>query len=443
MELTPIYIIASYLLSTDMLQIDSVSPLMATHFEGTRRRNEWNNNKRLEFCLLIAECLIGKREHIDTSLGYYLGTVKDRRKRFGHTTITLNHSKQKTEGFDFYNKAFNVFQVNRRAIGYTQAAAFDFTPSFLKSLNNLFPKIGNFSFIKLFEWEPHQVPEHDVYTYIEPDLKFIEEELSRTESSLKNTERWHLFAIYVFANKNNGLFPQYYRTNKTERLYTFGCFGLQSISKAMRNIVFNQYHCYDMQAAAYNILLSKVKSEQLHKYPSLLQYASDRQKYRQLIADDTGESVEHIKTALTAMLFGSDLINSVKSDIPQDIRENIAKHPLTVAMKNELSDLRQEVCKGRNLNQNELDKRNDIEKEKRDEATLANKKRVYWKRHFMVWLYQSHEMKALQAMRSLTHEQDNCLLLHDGLYTKTDMPVGDFEAIIHNETGLSIKIDLE
>ena len=130
MELTPIYIIASYLLSTDMLQIDSVSPLMATHFEGTRRRNEWNNNKRLEFCLLIAECLIGKREHIDTSLGYYLGTVKDRRKRFGHTTITLNHSKQKTEGFDFYNKAFNVFQVNRRAIGYTQAAAFDFTPSF-------------------------------------------------------------------------------------------------------------------------------------------------------------------------------------------------------------------------------------------------------------------------------------------------------------------------
>ena len=162
-----------------------------------------------------------------------------------------------------------------------------------------------------------------------------------------------------------------------------------------------------------------------------------------MIADDTGESVEHIKTALTAMLFGSDLINSVKSDIPQDIRENIAKHPLTVAMKNELSDLRQEVCKGRNLNQNELDKRNDIEKEKRDEATLANKKRVYWKRHFMVWLYQSHEMKALQAMRSLTHEQDNCLLLHDGLYTKTDMPVGDFEAIIHNETGLSIKIDLE
>lgn len=164
MELTPIYIIASYLLSTDMLQIDSVSPLMATHFEGTRRRNEWNNNKRLEFCLLIAECLIGKREHTDTSLGYYIGTVKDRRKRFGHTTITLNHSKQKTEGFDFYNKAFNVFQVNRRAIGYTQAAAFDFTPSFLKSLNNLFPKIGNFSFIKLFEWEPHQVPEHDVYT---------------------------------------------------------------------------------------------------------------------------------------------------------------------------------------------------------------------------------------------------------------------------------------
>ncbi|MGY3688007.1 hypothetical protein ACXAAV_15115 [Vibrio coralliilyticus] len=441
-------IIACYIVSTNLLEIEALPTHKAIYWQnGTARQtNNWNNKQKYEMALLVAECLIGSRNHRDTDLGYYLGNVAPEtprtgtslRERFGQPNIGTS----RTEGFVVFNDAFDVFAETRAAISNAQPAAYDFTTSFKKKLNDLFPKTGNFSFLNLFQWQQHQPPEHDVYSEVKLNQQAIENALNDPDVDLKDPEKWHLFAIYVYTNRNS-VFPQYYRRNKTNRLYTFGCFGLQSVSKRMRKIIFKGWHCYDMQAASYNILLSKIEPKQLHKFPYLQQYAQDRKRYRQKIATDTQQPIEHVKTGLTAILFGSDLANSVKSQIPKITRQAIAAHQLTEAMAKELQEMRQEIVKARNLTKHEQRIRDDIEKELRKEAEQKGKSRVYWKRHFMVWLYQTEENKALMIMRDLLSTPEECLLLHDGLYTQEAINPADFETAIQKQTGLNIKVDKE
>ena len=112
-------------------------------------------------------------------------------------------------------------------------------------------------------------------------------------------------------------------------------------------------------------------------------------------------------------------------------------------MAKELQEMRQEIVKARNLTKHEQRIRDDIEKDLRKEAEQKGKSRVYWKRHFMVWLYQTEENKALMIMRDLLSTPEECLLLHDGLYTQEAINPADFETAIQKQTGLNIKVDKE
>ena len=257
--------------------------------------------------------------------------------------------------------------------------------------------------------------------------------------------RLTLFAIGMYSHLNGGTYPQYYRQNKTHRLYSIGSSSMQSVKREVREaaLTASGYNGYDMQVAAFSILLHFVPDRTA--YVALDEYTRNRSYYRKLIADETGTDEKHVKTIITATLFGADAAND-RTDlkIPTIQRRKIAGHQVVKQIKSELNQLKNEIVKKRNLGTNKAginlwQERKRIEREARQEAT--NKSRCHWKRDWMVYLYQLHERLALDAMRSVLNEKDDCLLIHDGLYTKENISPDDFEKAIQNQTGLTIKID--
>ncbi|EGU35576.1 hypothetical protein VII00023_08729 [Vibrio ichthyoenteri ATCC 700023] len=407
-------IISQYLVNTGLLEIKTchLSPRL------NRQISEWERTKKKAFADVIAEAITGEITHPQHA-GYSIG--RDYKVKM-LKRVTVDGSK--LMAFDFYNDLLQS-PLYKRADGIqgVYSACYDFSPKFLNDLDQHFAFNRNYNFLDL----PQQaIPTvYDEMTYMKPNTAAIESAVSDTGNGLDIRERLYIWAIGEAAKQSGGVLYQYYNESRSGRLYTKGAFGLQSLSKAMREIVLDGYTCFDMNTAAYSILLSKVNNPS--KYPTIKAYTEDRTKYRNQIAKDTGADIDDVKTCITALGLGSSIsvsnnpVHTTKVDAPDWAIKKIKAHKFTQAFISELTKLRTEITDNC-CNQRELDLLDAVKQDKIRDFYNKNgryPRSVNYRGKFVSLYYQYYEMEALKAMRSITENKDDCLLLHDGLYTKT------------------------
>ncbi len=414
-------IISNYLCDSGLLDLpDYVTS--SPQFKNQVRA--WNRNKKQAMADLISSCIVGERNHKKSSC--YSISIGDKINFMKRTVL----DGANLVSFDFYNDIIKIFYLKEDAVHGAYTNGYEFNSFFLLDLEKHFNFKRDYSFLDLTK---EKEPDHVYTTQVEVSQSGIQEALNSNEFSIR--EKLYMWAISEAAHKQEGVLKQYYSKSDSGRLYTKGAFGFQSLSKAMRGFVLKGYQCFDMCTAAYSILLSKCKDRS--KYPTIYAYTQKRTHYREQIAMETGADVEHVKTCITALGFGSSLSVSknakytTKVDVPDRFIKKIKSHDFVVKFQKELKNLRVEITDKHLLPH---------EKEKLEEIKSENRK---YRGKFIAWYYQQYEIEALRAMQSVTEQPDNCLLLHDGLYTKTQKNPADFEDAISKQTGLSIKIDLE
>lgn len=437
------HVLAYLLLAhNDLLHLCNDNPIM----QSTARRNKWLNVQRPALALLIAECTIRRMQqrHLQTYDSFNLGTVRQLRDIYGQPT----HDNKRVEGFELLNNTLQVFHCVSPAVNHVYSAAWRFTPSFESKLGQVIDLDSDHQQIRHF-FKSHQPPaDYDESTMLTLDGDAIIKATGIAEH-LTTPQKLHAYAVGVFAVLNNGTYPQYYKQHSTNRLYTRGSHGLQNCKNEVRDVILEAsgYNCYDMEVAAFSILMHFATDRT--EYPAINAYILNRTDQRNQIAHDIGldmnviEEAKWVKTAITAQLFGAQLDNKRTTiQIPEAVRRRLSKHPIIKAIKSELNKLKNDCVKKKNLKTAELwQDRKDFEKVHREVAKEKGLKACHWKRDWMVWLYQSRERLALDAMRSILDDPNDCLLLHDAIYTQEKVSPVDFENAITKATGLNLKID--
>lgn len=434
------YCLADWLLNSDLLHLADTDPVM----KSTARRNTWINKHRPAMAVLVAECIINRlhNRHAQSRGNFFLGNVQtDLRTIFGRPRKPETGKKE--EGFYLYNQKLNIFYQAKPEVKHKFAAAWQLTPSFIQKLDNQIQINYDYKALRSF-FQPHQPPaEYDAYTCLQLNADAIQSaQHSLTWQEFSEREKLTLYAVAAFTHLNHGQYPQYYRENSTTRLYAVTSNTLQAMKGTVRNLALEQsgYHAYDMDVAAFSILMHYVSGQS--NYPTITSYIANKVDQRKQIAIDTNSDInKQVKPAITAILFGSNLTSDYStSEIPEAVRKRIAKHPIVKGIKSELSQLKLDVCKRKNLTKELWVERKRVEKEAREQAAEDGKQKTHWRRDWMIYLYQSRERLALDAMRSCLNDKTDCLLLHDGIYTKENKNPAELEEAILLQTGLTIKI---
>ena len=343
------WVLAHLLLSTNsgLIGLPTNHPIMAR----IRSAKAWHNAHRSRRALLVAECIINRMQnrHLKSADSFYLGNVVDLRDKFGRPRSPV--TGERMEGFDVYNSSLDIFYMAKPAVNHQVGAAWKFTDSFLSKLDRVIDINADYKQLQRY-FKPHQTPTaFDEVSTLHFDTGAIMKAVEDEDNGLIPRHRLTLFAIGVYSHLNQGVYPQYYRQNKTNRLYTIGSSSMQSVKREVRDHVLkgSGYHCYDMETAAFSILLHYVDNRK--KYPAISAYIEHKKAQRIQVAIDTNADLElHVKPAITSVLFGAELENRYsKVNIPETIRKKIGRHPIIKAIKSELSKLKNDVTKKRNL----------------------------------------------------------------------------------------------
>ncbi|EAQ55528.1 hypothetical protein [Vibrio sp. MED222] len=415
-------IISCYLQQSGLLEISQhLSPRLEK-----RHLTAWKRNKQKVFADIIAACICGELKHPQKK-GYSIG--RDTKLMMKRTQTDSGNLLS----FDFYNGLLSQPLIRtHEGLHGVYCAAYDFSDWFTRDLDKHFQFNRSYSFTDVLQVIPPET--YDDKTSVEPSKEGIEEALQLNTFNIR--EKLYMWAIGEASQKQSGTLTQYYNKASSGRLYTKGVYGLQSLTKDMRQQVLKGYTCFDMNAAAYSILIGLCKNPD--KYPTIKAYTEDRTTHRKQIANDTGATVDHVKECITALGFGSSITVSkiqkynTKVNVPNDLIKKIKAHKFTVAFIKELGKLRTEIT----------DK---FELDEHQKTTLQEykQKHGHYRGKYTAWFYQGYEVQALKAMQSILDEKQDCLLLHDGLYTKEQKNPVDFEQAIQKQTGLNIGIDLD
>lgn len=358
-------------------------------------------------CLLLAEIVVNGR-HKET-LDYTIST--DTKRAYFQTN----------DRFDQWNQIWGVFYKTTTHISQAaskdkaRSARYSFKPQFSVKANALIDSVVNdevtidyTAIVNAPTWTPE---EYQLKTYVTPDVNAIKHAIRQAGYSID--ERLYFWAYAKITEHYDGKVPQFYRnSDKTERLSGFGPLNLQNKPKVVRDVILTGYNKYDLNASAFAMLLSQVDAS---KYPLLEQYTRNTKAMRmQILADsnlqETGVTLEHVKTAITAMGFGSNLANQhckLRNEMSNTIVDALSQHKVLAGFKAELTALRAEL-------------------------NLTIKQAVA--------LYQLHENEVMQLIRQQTQTPDNALLVYDEIYTLDTLDVASMQLTIKNTLNITVGI---
>lgn len=391
-QFTPIQFIAEYIQQSNILDIPN--------YKGA------NYRKFKEQCsVLIAECICNQNRHSQYSGAYDLGGYNNLKNLYGKTTkdnITYKCA------FNHYNEKLGLFTVVLSAAQGSHNTAFKLSGWVEQKLNDHFGKVKDLKLTDYSDWQKYQCNDAELVTYIEPCISAIEAAYNNKSINIKY--KLFMWSLVECSKHYKGKVYQYYRKSKkgrSERLFTVGSFGLQFLKSDIIDIILKDYNEFDMNAAAYSILFSK--SQNKSSYPNIQKYVDDVKSYRTGVAQRTNTTVKQVKLAFLHKSFdsslnsyteayraiGKDEVNRIKSD--HDFKRFSA----------EFKKLKEELTNPKVANKEKL---------KFFKSSVDNGRQ--WKKYYLAWLYQSIEIQILLLMKSACKKPNDCLLMHDGLYTK-------------------------
>ncbi|CAK1878053.1 hypothetical protein VCRA2110O135_200050 [Vibrio crassostreae] len=388
------------------------------------------NKKRTLFAEFIAGCVLGqhyyyyseKQRYNDV---FYLGSYDELKTTFG--TI---RKRGDVSLFDFWNDHLSLF--NKKIKGSTGVSnGYSINGLFLGKLDAAL-KAHSFKFKK----NKKDTPVHHK-KYTDKTSVVINKETTKTfiKSDADPFERLTALAFLEHSN-NNTVLNQFYsdKSKKTDRLNAIGLTSLQNVSKGVREALLSDYYCYDMDSAAFAILFGLAADKTI--YPTIQRYIQETKTFRTEVAQQASATIKDVKLTFLMKSFGSVLNQHNGAGSKIDNLEQIKQSELFNDFINEYELLKRELIDSKRWD-------NKLIELKRIEAVEIKKKgsgRVNYENKFIVWLYNHYEVKALKAMQGT---ETDCLLLHDGIYTKTKKNPIDLESEILNQTGLFIGVSKE
>ncbi|WP_425653152.1 hypothetical protein ACPSLZ_13030 [Vibrio campbellii] len=428
-QLTITNLLIEFLLDNVLLEkkLTDYTSTQISNYKITKQGiNKYNIKHRITLAQLIAECLTNQRQHFKNKSYYYLGTTAELKVKMSKVSGK--------DGFTYWNQLLGIFSLKYQ--GHTgQPNGYQFGHFFEHKLQQALLTSKNYSFQSLYHFQAPSPHEYDLVTYITPDIQKMSDVINDPSVNIKY--KVYLYGFIEFSKQMNHRVPQYYRSRSTrsDRLCTFGCYGLQNQKKLVKNAILNQYTEYDMNACAYAILLGLTPNPSL--YSHLTRYMKDTVNYRAQIAQNTGSSIKDVKLTFLMLSFGSHL--SQRFGAGRKIA-NLSAIKSNQMYLNFVSDYKKlkEWHISKPMFPNKL---TEIEQEERDKVKGTNKRVKDYKSKYMVWLYNHFEVKAVLAMQSTSSNPNDCFLHHDALYTKDQKPSSDFEVAIKNAINIEINVN--
>lgn len=225
-----------------------------------------------------------------------------------------------------------------------------------------------------------------------------------------------------------GVIIQHYSPAQSGRIYGVGT-SLQNIPRAVRAAALNGLNLYDIENCHYSIV-AQLASRHGYRCEAIGHYLTHKKEVRKQLAGDIGLSIDDVKMALTAIIYGAPASSSSWCAIPQKIGSEKSKlffeHELVKSINAELNEARGIILNGwskvRGKITNDLGKKIDASEE--DKKLLAH-------------ILQGIEAKALREVIRL-HPDSIELALHDGFVTKDTINIPLIEEAIFQSTGFRL-----
>lgn len=354
---------------------------------------------------LVAK-VVGSRHRVTNDFEFSYDTV---RQLFG-----------RNETFIAWNDIWGVFKKTTSHIASNiattkddaHACRYDFQLKFQVKFNALVHSLANDEVtvdLSRVKKAPTWTPDHyDLLTYVTPDVNSLRHAIRAPGYTVD--QRLYFWAYVKVTEYHDGKIPQFYKLGDNSARYRgFGPLDLQNKPKAIREMILKPYNKYDMNAAAFAMLLSRVDSK---NYPALTSYVNNTKQFRMSVLADVevyGVELEHIKLAITAVGFGSNL--SPYSRLAKKMSNNILSvlriNPLISAIRNEMAQLREELGLSKS------------------QAGL---------------LAQELESSVMKFIRNTTLEPQHCLVVHDEIYTMDVLDTTELSAEINNIFNINVQI---
>jgi hypothetical protein len=377
------------------------------------------------FCHLIAECLTHTRNHHKVTNTYDIGGTSYLKKRFNNS-----------EAFKRMNEKCQVFlSTCNYSVGHYNMA-YLIQNDFIERLSKVLVVNTEIDTSKFNKCPAYKPSSYDDVSYIIPSIESLSSAIGGR--SLFPKERLFCWSLRESYKLHDNKIPQYYvRGKKSNRLFTRGPLGCQSLPKQVRDLVLTEYNEIDLSAAAYTILLNLAKEP--NKYPVIQEYVMDVKKFRSDIASATDATVDNVKLTFLHKSFGSSLTfkSGIAELISETVLNQIRQNKLFESFCNEYRNL----CKELYLYDSVLLEKCKVSRERYDEEHIyAGRYKGNYRSTYIACLYQKYEILIIQCIRDLLVDRNDCLLLHDAIFTKENLDIIEIERIVKEKIGIEIKI---
>jgi len=392
--------------------------LLPTESKG--RGKGYYNQNIFEYCLLIAECITGDRKHGNNGNAYDVGGQSEILKRFNNQVAFNNlniemgvFTKLTSYSVGNYNKPYLLNQF------------------WLRRLDEELTLNQTHKLSESNKWHEFVYSNPVTTSSIDPDIAALTKlYYTYTDDTPQHIEKRNIIWALINCYKHHGTIIQYYDLSSgiSGRYWTKGALGLQQQDRSIRNATLNQYTEYDMKAAAYAILLSLVRDK--NKYPTISSYVANTEQARLRIALNSSTSTEQVKLVFLHQSFGSSLghRNAIHGEVGTRALNAIKSEEEFELFRVEFKEMTKEL--------------------KRTKASTYQQVRTYrqsinkktYSASFMAKLYQDIECKIACLIRDQLADKEDCLLLHDGVFTKETLDCNKLSLLIKQQLNIDIKI---
>lgn len=371
-----------------------------------------------------------------------LASIIGQQDKNGFYEVWSKHILQTFNKYETFQRWNSIFKFLKKVEGHiaaniahdkndAHAARYQFGLAFQMKFNALINSIKNetvnIDYDEIKKAPTWTATDYVLQTTVTPDLNSLRRAIRAPKYTVD--ERLYFWAYAEVTKYHNGKVPQFYKLGKnSERRINFGPLALQNKPKSVRDVVLAGYNKYDLNAAAFAMLLSQVDSA---KYPTIKSYIQNTKAIRNQIVQsklckDTGVCVADVKQVITGIGFGACLTSygQLAKKVSQSIIAVIMFDPFMAQFKTEMDAMRAELFP---------DAKQKISKDERANGTQTRQQKASL-------LAQSLEWQVINFIRQMTDNPTDCLLVHDEIYTVDTLDVHEMQkeikAIFKIEVGI-------
>jgi len=231
-----------------------------------------------------------------------------------------------------------------------------------------------------------------------------------------------------------GKFIHRYQQSGSGRLYAKDV-NLQNTYRLVRQAALHGFYDYDIENCHYSIL-DQMAQEHGYVCNAVRHYLINKKKVRESLAAEFGLTVDQVKTALIALVYGARFSMRSKDALPKilggkEMAQRVYEHPVFRALRDDVAAARSAILSGQKVFRGKIENCRGM--------TISTTKADT--RQQLAHLLQGVESVALEAAHSLYPEQI-VLLQHDGFTSTTRLDSKAIKEAMFKATGYRLEMPL-